>query len=595
VGHLVAGRGCHQLCCRPTSVICLVSSMFYHTFITLSLYHAAGWLDSHEEDLSHYSAELLTQTERFEALRSKLYSRASDAGLAYLYDGVQVNTTQFSVSPSSTALVASYHVVSLSEAMLEYVAHSRGIGALDPANVSDAMPSVSYVLAATLRGSSIHNALNESSLQWLDVSLESRATVTTTLLGIYVSLAALLLLVAVAVLLPVLVWVDSAKDQSLRALASLPTTVIAKLRQQATRNMKHLAHEDEDEETDSQASDSDDSMEAAEEKEPKLLEESSADDGSMADVDWSTFFSRTPGAKPTSKRSKRSGASASGTDEESSSTPSRASSKKRAIRRSTTRNLGDAVKYRKSCWSLAVLILKFCSPLLLVFIFVTIIYFESVRTLEQTLAAGSVAFASSQRAVLSMDVMSWLRKSLRTTGDPAAIAPIVEHTTRALDDLEYFHRLLQFGTVAAAPQTAVAALAGAGTSDLLTSLVNEQVRQLMSTDMCAALWTFDSAAFPVPIINATTVPIASALGAQVEYGTSVDDCRARMSGVMSRSGYHGALLEYLDLSRRVRDLRAAAVIDASGAGYVPTVSHNGTAISVPTSLFEMFHLHVVSE
>jgi len=222
-------------------------------------------------------------------------------------------------------------------------------------------------------------------------------------------------------------------------------------------------------------------------------------------------------------------------------------------------------------------------PLLLLWAFFTALYFYATSVLTSSVTLSSIALAGYTRGLLVMDIASWLRKVVRTTGPPTAVLSFAASCLQASQDLDYVHRLLMFGGVPASLVLAPALLAGTGNSPLLGAPANGVVSATLFADTCTSLWTSDVAAFPQsPTVLVTSLGLSPSGVAPAGYagtaavpGASLDDCRQLLTGTLASSGLHGGVLALRSATASFVQRRLSAVVplgSASGVGNLTTLA-----------------------
>lgn len=255
----------------------------------------------------------------------------------------------------------------------------------------------------------------------------------------------------------------------------------------------------------------------------------------------------------------------------------------------------DQHRYTKSVWPLLVLLLKYVGPLMLIFAFFTILYFLSTSVLDQTLTTSASSLAAKQRGLMSMDLSIQTRSIIASGGDPTDVQPGIVSATKTAADLDYLHRLLAFGSVPPSPAFSSVASALAS-EDVLPRSTAAIATAALYGDMCGALWSADTAAFPGSPTGVVSIEVLGLLpdgsapdgytGSAASVGANLTDCRRLMSGALARGGLHASLRELQRLASDFLFRRACAVIPSwdsedlgvsapSGIGNVTTLGTSG--------------------
>lgn len=208
-------------------------------------------------DLPLLHGELVSQTARFASLLDALTTDAAAAGWGAMY-ATPVETLQFSINSVSGRLEATTHVVSLQEACREFVAEAKATAALPLTDVSDSLPPVRYVELSTQRTSPLHVALNATLLEWTSNSVASKDFVLTFLRAVYGAISAAVIILAVCVFGPILLYVDASKDAVVRSFVALPKRVLDRLRESSEAQLRRATLRDAEDDDADLDSDSDD-------------------------------------------------------------------------------------------------------------------------------------------------------------------------------------------------------------------------------------------------------------------------------------------------------------------------------------------------
>lgn len=511
---------------------------------------ASGLLTLSAADTVTLYYELKEETRQFNEYRAELYAFAQSIS-DDIYTKVNTVTMVYSVNAVTGALIAATHNVTVNQACMEFAAHAQVVASLPLSNVTVTVPSVQYILQATLSGSSIHGVLFDSVRQWFEESVNSKDAVILMQRAVYIAMSVLLLVLAVGVFLPVLVFVDRAKDEVIRKFTDLPRPVLLRLRAVAEASVKKVTQADEEDDDGGGGANSDEAEGSDNEGGGRR---GVADDaGEWEDVgdnesaaDWESLFKGGGSASSSRWRRGRSGRDASsrdasgkdgasdGGDSESvgrgggggrvasPTTPVvrrgeagggdlGAASSPPAMAVVATPSVGSAgfrsgamshfssrgsltgstrgIRFKKSMRPLCMLSVRFVSPLVALFIFFTVMYFVALSALVKALALSSISLGSNIRGMLIMDVVSMTRKTVRTAGNGTsdAIEGFATTTLAVVDDLRRVHEFLMFGGTAPYPGLETAGLAGVGDSPLLTSSSNNMVGHLLLDNLCTVL------------------------------------------------------------------------------------------------------------
>jgi len=200
---------------------------------------------------------LQTMVQEYEAQRSELLTYAYSIGESGLFDGKEVAMTQYSADLVSGELLRNVVPVSLTEALLELQKAAYAIANAAPGAVHWFSAEVMTLFATLERGDATRDGLNGTITQFARLETQQTAALGVISVGSYVSIMALLLLLGVGVVLPILCWVDRAKNEVLLHFTHLPRAVLLSLRATAEADARRVLLADDEEESGSEGEESD--------------------------------------------------------------------------------------------------------------------------------------------------------------------------------------------------------------------------------------------------------------------------------------------------------------------------------------------------
>jgi hypothetical protein len=208
------------------------------------------------EDLQNWYW-LQTMVQEYEAQRSQLLTYAYSIGQSGLFDGKEVAMTQYSADLVSGALLREVAPVSLTEALLELQKAAYATANAAPGTVRWFTADVMTLFATLERGDATRDGLNGTITQFARLEAQQTAALGVISVGSYVSIMALLLLLGAGVVLPILCWVDRAKNEVLLHFTHLPRAVLLNLRATAEADARRVLLADDEEESGSEGEESD--------------------------------------------------------------------------------------------------------------------------------------------------------------------------------------------------------------------------------------------------------------------------------------------------------------------------------------------------
>jgi PAS domain S-box-containing protein len=572
---------------------------------------------------------LAHSVEQFDALRSDIISYAYSIGRGDDFDGSFVPMTKYFADPLSGVLTRGISTVSLTEALLELQKAAYSIAAAPPASVHADSSDVLTVFAVCERGDGTREGLNATITQYARFQQAQTVKLGAVSVASYASAMALLLLLAVAVILPILCWVDRAKNEVLLLFTRLPKPVLLNLRATAEADARRLAQADDDAESGSD-SESEDGMQAL-----ALMTQTEADvgsavggRGSRATRDGNSRASQEEGedgaavtvteATAAGRPGKRgggggavgfsipsdqvaaAGAGAGASVAKRQTTlaaftgrnrvaPSDAaagvesvasgkqrsrggnSSKRRAAAATHAGNMASAT----TCAGVSRLSVVFLLPLLLSALFFSVLFTVRQVTLSRAAALSATVFAVNSRNVHVWDIPTQTRIAMLMPSTYYGYS--LEDYARSLSagarqtlaDVQYKQRLVNCGGVPADPLLAPAARQGGVDTSLLTSDADQQlVSTLLAGSVC------DSPEMQLDLSSYSTSVLAAYINETAANGyvpTAATraawraECAAMRGGLLLK-GADGALVDAISLAEGLLFRRDAATVNEGGTG-----------------------------
>ena len=108
--------------------------------------------------------------------------------------------------------------------------------------------------------------------------------------------------------------------------------------------------------------------------------------------------------------------------------------------------------YRKSCWSLAWLVIGFIGPLIALFIYFTVVFIFALAKLDMTIALSSAAFAAASRSSCGPELLMDVRFMATRYADRPFIQQRIFSAADTGVCLKWNSDLLEYGMTTAAAQ-----------------------------------------------------------------------------------------------------------------------------------------------
>ena len=502
-----------------------------------------GLLPCTPTDATAWSGALLAAAGVLTSKLQSAYTTAQGVALQGPYDTPSVPMVAAVLNATTGAVDTHVEWTSLLEASLALVAQAQQYALRPTAPASAA--SLVFLDANARRGCALHDYANATLFTWLSGVAAMDTNLLTASAAVFGSMAGVVAVLALLVVLPILVYVDRARDKYLIPFVQLPAVVPSRLRTRAERHLRLLQAADASDE-DEEGGMEDDGVEGGSGEEGLATD----DDGGLTSpgsvADWGALL------RGTGSGGSGGGGGGSGIGN---ATPGAHTPVARGPRRSTSGG-GTVVLqtrgYKKSARSLGKLAARFMTPLVLVLTFFVAIYAVTVKEASTLQGLEVFNMASNLQDLDAMEVHNAVRDALATAGN-ASSAAVVRATTAAAamaDSLEYHHRLLLFVGQPAAPELAAVSAATVLDGSGLDAGIITNIRNLLYSDACTVL------AMETPGFNATA-------------------CAAFRDGVLLH-GMHSAMSDYLTLVRTLIARRAAADVPAVGAAGVLHLSDGST-------------------
>lgn len=375
----------------------------------------------------------------------------------------------------------------------------------------------------------MHEELHASTMAGFSVSMESAESLKAMLIWVYVSMAGILLLVALCIFLPILCNIESSKDAIVVRFVELPLQARRMLYLRAVRRTRTLKRnylsndEDEDDDEDEEeegaaaaligqvagveAAGTGQGGESGEDAANQQDLEGGGDampfgedeDGeanfdwqavlgsqSMRSVSRGTTLSRSASRSPSRSVSTKFGASGS-----ASVAPMPSGSRRGQAALAKKKKGATERPYRKSSRSFLVLVLRFIGPLLCLLIFFSVIFGVSMVELESVVGLSSAAMAANLRAMCAREYQMDLRKVVSDYAPRSFLLDIYIGVLDVGEWMLYNSELLQFGVPANAASRGqyvdTTPPLESGTSSYLTAEESETVNSVMFSDACPFL------------------------------------------------------------------------------------------------------------
>jgi hypothetical protein len=583
----------------------------------------------------------------FLAAHLKLYADSQSFGVSSAPFTVPYITVVYydqAGSPPTGTLTA----INLIQAGLQYPLYLNRIAQMPLSNLSDDLdPNVHFLYANFFSSQNLHEMLSVNTGNGFATAALTQASLTKTQVLIYSSMSALLVLTAVALFLPILINIESAKDAIARRFVFLPIALRRMLYLQTLRRTRALKRnyvlddEDDDDDDDGDGEEDGGGGTNYDDKKQTEMEEggdgeggdgngNAEDDGIGQNINWEGFMAGQNddgggggsggGANSARNRARRSNSGAGGAATPTSvSTPSRRLSGPSAQRRLSAsgaspataggarawlpaalgwllpgrRKAGggeqDKAPYRKSCWSLAWLIIGFIGPLVALFVYFSVSFALALTKLSSTISLSSAGYASYARASCEPELTVDTRFLSYLYADRNYVQQRIFAGADTGVCIKWNADLLQYGMETAskappAPDDPVAAdgsgpgdsrgmysettpIIETGKSPLLDAATNSIIYQAMYSDACVLLSTLS--------------PLPGGLDGVLSVDAFLARCRAFHGGIVTQ-GLRTLLDEFVAATQRIIDRRQRARVGNSSddkwggnAGYsIPIVLYD---------------------
>jgi hypothetical protein len=252
-------------------------------------------------------------------------------------------------------------------------------------------PLLNYIYINWMRNGNGHESLQKTMALGYREVLDARSDVYNTQIIVFVCMTTLICVIGVFVFLPILLQIETSKDDIMKQFVILPTNVRVHMHHQALGRVRSLRREFlQDEDAEETSSEDDDEETGKRGNHGSLLHDEDDSSGSEDNVDWDDLLGA--GGRKVSRRSK-------------SMMKDAANGKKKK----------GGQLYRKSSRSFLILVLRFIGPLVSLLIMFVIIFAVFATTLDKALTITSIATAASYRASCARQAIANLRKVTTST------------------------------------------------------------------------------------------------------------------------------------------------------------------------------------
>jgi PAS domain S-box-containing protein len=534
------------------------------------------------------------------AMHQELSAKATDFDSTNLamYDAATTDVVTFELGPTGVYVPMS-STKTMFEAGTDYAGVINKIRALDIGALRPSDPNFLYIDANVLRPEPLHTRLNQSMFGWHKAAIDRGSVLNIASLGVYIGVVSLVILMALAVVLPVLCYVDRTMDDVAKTLLKLPRNVLVRLRARASKRQQVLmkTDEDSDDESDRENSimadedfgfgDDTDARSTMSENEDRLPNCRSSTDDERREfqgyghrrVSWAVEkpgnVSSSSSAVDSLSNSDATHVHVSGGDHSHGSTKGNSTSDpgmtKADLPTKGTESQQQAAtetgprprrpgtpqnkQWKKNSRSLLSLISTFLLPIVSVVGFFTGLFVMSWVSLDQSLVSASLAITASNRVVLGWEYLIFTRRAVHTYGRATdiALSKVMNTAYDIGEDLQYHHDLITYGAHADALVSRGSASALARNA-LFTSSETHIVQELLLRDACR--------------VFSTTGLLHEDTGDA--YSLRYDDCSG-ISGKVLTHGLNLGLGEVLVKGRKILAQRAAAFIPMESTTGIGTV------------------------
>jgi hypothetical protein len=406
---------------------------------------------------------ILGNISEFTKIHREMYSRILLTTASASYTVKRITVVRFDVPGAPAEGVT--EVMNLFEAGMAFASKLAQIAVTPLHNLTQyANNDVRFANVNAIPGGNIHEQLHATMEAGYSLSLEAKDQVIQSQLTIFISMVGILAFFSVCVFLPILFFIERAKDAIVVRFVELPPLVRSILLAQAVKRYKALKQnyldDDEEEEEDDEDDDLDElglPQRADRDKVRDPDDETGQVSGDPDDVDWNKVMNTSANTSK-SKRSK-----------------SRKS---------------NAPSYRKSLRSFIFLVLEFIGPLLSLIGFFVIVFAMSLAYINKALVLSSIAASATARSSCSREVMMDLIRMVTVVADRPFMSIQDGMVLDTADCISYYLHLLAFGPESGDYRAAFAEhtpIVETGNSPYLSDTINAQVYSALFSDACPFL------------------------------------------------------------------------------------------------------------
>ena len=567
-------------------------------------------------------ALLMGNASVFDELHRKMFLLMQPTSLGSSYTTPYIIVSKF--DDSTAGINGDTITLNLYEAGAAVTAEASIIAHSPLANLTDEVLSAGgsalrYIMTNAVSGGSTHESIHSSLEVGYLESLSVRASVQSTGLLVFLSMASVLAGFVIFAFLPILTNIEQSKDAIVKSFVFLPRVVRINLHRQTERRVAalRLNFGGDDDENDQAA------VEMSAAGDTMATDVDGAVGTSNDDIDWESIMARNAQPAASDLRSAPAGSAA---DKASRSAPvggssgsSKMSAQAALLPSAAHASAGSAASgepavmkrspswtekaaalvgplrlpkvsvpskkdlcssnpalraYRKSYGSCMTLSCKFLGPIIGLVFFFTAVYLMSVQALASTLPLSSSIVAATNRALCTRESIMDLMRTLAVTQDRAYVYSQVSSSQDTIECVEYHQNLMIYGT-SEPPR---------GTYDATVPTIENGNSPLLSAELNALIYKvqFGNAC---PFIISNTDSVAT-----------LAECEAWQSGLATQ-GVQGMVHQFALRFRRMLDRRNRARIfsdspnlgSQSGHGFIaPVATYNYSADADGAAAFNFF-------